>query len=205
MGASAYVHGYRTQGQKTETAGTIIQVNVPGHDGQTLALLRAQVITQGTAHLLSLLHATGTGTRTTAAQAEASGQATLLCADEPKDPAGNAAASGDHIAYQLSDGSWEFNTVSSLSTADITLNNNIGSPGIAAGGKVRVFGVVGDGAAQKLSLVASTTNDYHASGDIVLVHPYAGDPWIVQIDNGTAASTIRFLTFAYINKPGGFE
>jgi hypothetical protein len=202
MGIPAYVYGFKSFGKKTEAAGTIIQRNVPGQDGRSLALMELLVTTQGTAHTLSLMYAAGTGTRIAAAQAEASGQATLLCDAAPKDPAGNAAASGDVIAYQLSNGTWEFNTVSSLASNDITLTNNIGSPGIALGGKVRIMGVVADGAVIQFPLAASTDNHY-GLGELVAVHPYPSDPWVLQIDNGTAASTLKNAVFAYINKDGG--
>jgi hypothetical protein len=199
MSIPAYVYGFKTFGKHTESAGTTIDEQVPGKDGQRLACIEALVKTQGTAHTMSFMYAEGTGSRNTASADAAAAQKDIVCTDDPKDPAGNAAAADDIIAYQLSDGSWEFNTVASVSSKTITLSNNISSPGVASGAKVNIFGVVADGANFPVSLIASTTNEY-GKGEIFLVHPYQGEPFYVSIDNGTAASTIENLVFVYTNK-----
>lgn len=198
MAIPAYVQGFASFDKHTESAGTAITENVDGVDNYSLALINLNVTTQGTAHTLSLCYASGTGTRITTTAAAAAAQKDIVVSAAPKDPAGNAAASGDVIAYQVSDGSWEWNTVASVSSLTITLTTNIATA-LLSGAKVRIFGVVADGSCYQLPLAASTTNTY-GSGELVLVHPYVGDPWYLSIDNGTAASTINFAQFCYINK-----
>jgi len=201
MGVSAFVHSFKTFGRHTESAGTIIQENIQGKDGHTAAMLRAAVTTGATAHTLSFMYAEGTGTRTTASAAAAAGQKVLNVTDAPKDPAGNATASGDVIAYQLSDGTWQFDTVDSLSTKAITLTTNIGTAAVLEGAKVRIFGVIADGAVFTLTLTASgAPNSWGDGGDPIIVCPYVGDPMVVQIDNATNASVLEHMLWAYINK-----
>jgi len=200
MGVSAFVHSFKTFGRHTETADTIIQENIQGKDGRTAAMLRAAVTTGATAHTLSFMYAEGTGTRTTTSAAAAASQKDLVVTDAPKDPAGNAVASGDVIAYQLPTGVWEFNTVASLSTKTITLSTNI-AVAVESGAKVRIFGVIADGAVFTLTLTASgAPNSWGDGGDPIIVCPYVGDPMVVQIDNATNASVLEHMLWAYINK-----
>ena len=137
------------------------------------------------------------GTRTTADGAASAGQKVLDVADAPKDPAGNAVASGDIIAYQLPDGTWEFNTVDSLATKEITLNTNI-AVAVEDGAAVRIFGVVGDGAKFDIAVAASgQASGYDA---IYALAPYKGDPLYVSDDNATNAGSIDNLIFGWLNK-----
>lgn len=201
MSIPAFVSGFKTFGTHTETAGTAIDEEIPGSDNVTLALIESLITTGATAHLGSLMYAQGTGTRITCPLGAASGQKDIVCSEAPKDPAGNAAAASDIIAFQVNDGTWEFDTVASLSSLTITCTNNLTGV-IAATGKVRVFGIIADGANFGLTLGASADNEL-GKGEIAFVHPYMGDPFYLSIDNGTNASTIRNLVFAYINKSGG--
>lgn len=195
----AYVHAFKTFGYHTETAGTTIDEEVPGRDGERLALIEALVTAAATAHTLYLMYAEGTGSRNTAAAAADAEQKDVVCTDAPKDPAGNAAASGDIVAYQLAGGTWEFNTVDSLDTKTITLTNNIGTGGIAAGAKVLVLGVAADGANFQFAIGASAQSEF-GKGGIAAVHPYSGEPFYVQDSNGTNAGSIDNLVFAYLGK-----
>lgn len=201
MSIPAFVKSFKTFGKHTESAGTAITENVQGIDNYTPALINASITTGATAHTMSICYAQGTGTRSVTTAASAAAATTLDVSVAPKDPAGNAAASGDVIAYQVSDGSWEFNTIASISSLEITLNTAIATA-VPAGAKVRIFGVVADGACMQLPLAAAGTNTF-GSGEIAIVGPYPGDPLYVSIDNATNASTINFLVFAYLNKSGG--
>lgn len=201
MSVPAFVSGFITFGYHTETAGTTIDESVPGVDNKSLALLNIEYLAAATAHDVSVMYASGTGTRTTASAAAAISQAVLNVDDAPKDPSGNATASGDIIAYQVSTGAWEFNTVASLSTKAITLTNNI-AVAVLDEAKVRIFGIVADGSLFSLHMLASVVGKY-GSGDIALVHPYMGDPFYVSSDNATNAGFLNNMVFGYINKSGG--
>lgn len=200
MSVPAYVTGFKTFGYHTESAGTVIQSNIPGQSGRRIGLIELLYTAAATAHTASLMYAPDlAGCRTTASAAAASGQAVLNVTDAPTDPAGNAVASGDHIAYQLSDGTWEFNTVASLAVKAITLTNNIGTPGVAIGGLVRIFGVVADGAIINFAMAAAATTEYGA-GKLVAAMPIVGDPAILQVNNVTNAGFLLNALFVYMQK-----
>jgi hypothetical protein len=197
MSVPAYVTAFKTFGYHAELADTTIDEEVPGRDGERLALIEALVTAGGTAHTLYIMYAEGTGSRNTASAIAAADQKDLVCTDAPKDPAGNAAAASDIIAYETAAG-WEFNTIASLDTKTITLTNNIASA-VPAGAKVMVFGVAADGANFQLAVGASAQSEF-GKGSLCVVHPYSGEPFYVQDNNATAAGSIDNLVFAYLNK-----
>lgn len=203
MGVPAYVYSFYSVGYKTATAGTAITYGIPGSDGRRLALIDGRVTAAGTAHTLSIMYADdaaaypGSSRNTNSADA-AAGQAHIITTTAPKDPAGNAAAANDIVAYQCSDGTWEFNTVASLSGSDITLNTNLAKI-CKAGAKVNIFGVVGDGKLFALAVPASAQAKF-GEGRICVVHPYFSEPFWVSDNNATAAGSIDNLVFGYINR-----
>lgn len=210
MGIPAYVYGFLTHDYHTEAANTAITEEIPAQDGHRLCLIDFEYLAAATAHLASFLYAKDLAgqegsSRNQASAIALSGQKDITCLVAPKDPAGNAAAASDNIAYQLTDGTWEFNTVASLAGSVITLTNNIagvdagaGGTAIAIGGKVMIFGVVADGAVLNISLTASVVTR-KGEGNIAMVHPYVGEPFFLSIDNATNAGFLEHLVMGYIN------
>ena len=206
MGINAYVSSYLAKDYHTETLGTAIDEEIPGQNGKRLALVGFDYLCGSTAHTLKVLHCGSVaGSRNTMASAAVSGQAVLNVTTSPTDPAGNATASGDIIAFQLTDGTWEFDTVASLSTLAITMNNSItgldsggGAAAVAAGAAVRIFGVISDGFNFTFGLTASVVT--HFDDTILCQAPFIGDPLYVSNANPTAQSFQNNLLFAYINK-----
>jgi len=195
----AFISGFVTKDYHTETAGTTIDEQIPGSNGVRLALLFYSVVTGATAHTLALLEpSTSTGSNNTTSAAAASGQKVINVTNTPLDPAGNAAAASDIVAYQCTDGSWEFNTIASVSTKAITHGTNL-AKAVGSGAYYVIFGVVGDGVGPRFALTASVTNNTPAV-PIVAVHKYMSIPWYLTIDNGTNASKLYTALFAYINK-----
>ncbi len=201
MSIPAFVSGFKTFGTHTEAAGTVITEDIPGSNSVTLALIELLITTGVTAHLGSLMYAQGTGTRVVTTATAASGQKVMSVSVAPKDPAGNATASGDIIAYQLPSGAWEFNVVDSLATLAITLTTNI-AVSLAVGAKVRIFGIVADGSLFNIHALASVVTKA-GEGNIHLVHPFIGDPWYLSSNNATNAGFLNNAVFGYINKNGG--
>ena len=207
----AYVYNFLTHDYHTETAGTPIDEQIPAQNGMRLALLEMEYLCAATAHLASFMYAkdpvaTPGSCRNTALLQALSNQKDITCAVTPTDPAGNAVANNDIIAYQLTDGTWEFNTIASVLGDDITLTNNIvgvdaggGGVALAAGAKVMIFGIVADGAVMNVSLTASVVTR-KGQGHLTIVHPYIGEPFYLSIDNGTNAGFLEHLVMAYINK-----
>lgn len=211
MGIPANVQKILPFGYKSVAFGTIIQQNIPGLTGFRACLLRAVYTAAGTAHTLSLLYpattngghapaaATVLGSKNTSSAAAAAAQAVISVVNAPKDPAGNATASGDIIAYECTDGTWEFNTVSSLDTLAITCGTNLAKP-IAAGAKVRILGVVADGFNMQFPCAASATTDWNGDGSILAAVPDVGEPCVLQSNNATATGFLLQVLAAYINK-----
>jgi len=195
----AFIEGFATVDRHTETAGTAISEQIQGWNGERLALLFYSIVTSTTAHVLHLME-TGplAGARNAASAAAAAAQKVINVTTTPTDPAGNAAAANDIVAYQCTDGSWEFNTIASVATLAITHSNNL-AKAVASGARYLIFGITGDNMGQQFTLTASVTNVSPAV-PIVAVNPYVSDPWYVHIANGTAASVIQTMLFAYINK-----
>ena len=199
MGIPAHVYGFLVKDYHTESADTVIDEELPAIDGARLALLDLDYLCGATAHEASFMFAEGTGSRNTSSAAAASGQKDIVCTDAPKDPAGNAAAGSDIIAYQCIDGTWEFNTVASLADSTITCTNNL-AKAIAAGAKVMILGVVGDLKSLKRKFTASVVNKIGEGRLSSIVHPYMSEPFYLTIDNATAAGFLNSLVMAYINK-----
>lgn len=204
----AYAKGFLTFDYHTETAATLIEEEVPAVNGQRLALISLAYLAAATAHTISVLYAkdhTTAGSSRNSAGITLSGQKDIICTVAPKDPANNAAAANDNIAFQLTDGTWEFDTVASLASSTITCTNNItgvdagaGGTAIAAGGMVMVFGVAGDGAEFVIHALASVVTSF--DNVVRFVHPYESEPLYVSIDNATNAGFLNSAVFAYINK-----
>jgi len=198
MFVRAYANGFVVKDYHTETAGTTIDEEIPGRDGYRLALVSLNYLAAATAHTLSVLHCGSlAGSRTTSSAAAAAAQKVLNVTDAPTDPAGNATASGDIIAYQVETGAWEFNTVASLSTKAITLTTNI-AVAVSSGAKVRIFGVVGDGYCFNVHLTASVVTSF--DNTLLALAPYRGDPLYTTVTNATNAGFQNNMVFAYINK-----
>jgi hypothetical protein len=196
-----HISSYDAHGYHTENAATIIQENIQGINGKRVAVIGLDYLPAATAHTLTFLEAIGktstvTGCRTTTSGANAAGQAVLNVTDAPTDTAGNATAANDVIAYQLPNGTWEFNTVSSLSTKAITLGTNIATAP-SAGAKVLIFGVAGDRANFTLGTVASTLLQFNGDHP-VYVAKNMSDPVVFQSNNGTNAGFLHNMLAAYI-------
>lgn len=198
MGVNYFPFGIKSYGYHTESAGTAIEENIPGGSGRACILYLAYT-GDGTAHTLSVLYADGAGSRNTADGEQESGQKDIVCVDDPKDPAGNAAAADDIVAYQKKNGEWAFSTVDSVASKTITLDDDIEAPGIASGGKINVIGAQGDGAEFQLLAAASDQKEFGGDWPVVAC-PYDGEPMVFHSPNGTNAGQLDNMLVGYLNK-----
>lgn len=177
--------------------------------------------TAGTAHQIGIMRPFNY-TWTTAAAAV--NQADIVLYDDPglystnyKYPskhgksaavANNAIAASDYVVYQLVDGTWIVDTVSSVSSLTVTLTTNIpnvSGGGVAAGAPVYFFGVIGnsDPATGQVNpqntIAASQTRDASWTGDgfPICSALHVGDPLLFYSANGTNAGTLEFLQGFY--------
>ena len=207
----AYASGFTVFDYHTETGNTAIDEEVPGVEGNRLALVSVNYLCGATAQNMYCLYAkdnaasgaVGSSRNHNGAAVALSGQKDIVCLVAPESPAGDVAAASDIIAFQLTDGTWEFDTVASLSTKTITCTNNItgvdaggGGTAIAAGARVQIFGVVADATGFVLHLVAATL--VNESNTILAWHPYMEEPFYVTNPNATNDSFQNNLIFAHI-------
>ncbi len=203
MSIPAYVQGFEVCDYHTETAATIISEAIQARDGFRLALIDLYYLCGSTAHTLSFMYAKDAAAyplscKNTTSAGAAAAQAVINVVTTPRDGAGNAAAANDIVAYQCTDGTWEFNTIASVATLAITHNTNL-AKAVAAGAKYRIFGVAGDNISLKLTCTASVENQW-GKGMIALIHPDVGEPFWLSINNATAQGYLNGAVFAHINK-----
>lgn len=204
MSVPAYVSGLVPFDYHTETAGTAIVENIPGKNGSRLALLDMRYLCAGTIHTASFMYAKDAAaypgsSRNSCPAGALAAQKDIVCGVAPKAPDGVAAAASDIIAYQCSDGTWEFNIVTSLAGSTITCTNNL-AKAILAGGKVLILGVVTDNQSQRLTMTVSVENKFGEGRLCSILHEFMDEPYVLSIDNATAAGKLNGLLMAYIDK-----
>ncbi len=211
MGFPAWAKKLTSHDYHTAAGGTAIDEEIPAIDGARLALIDFEYLAAATAHDALFMYAkdpvaTPGSCRNTASALAISGQAVVNVTTAPTDPAGNAAANLDICAYQLVDGTWEFNIIQSIAASVITLTNNIvgvdasgGETAIAALGKFMIFGAIADLAYLRIHCLAATLT-LRGEGRMALIHPYVGEPFYLTIDNATNAGFLNYMTMAHINK-----
>ena len=210
MSIPAYAYGFKTYGYHTQNLDVVIDEEIPAIDGARLALIDFEHLTQGTAHNAYFMYANdnpgnpGTSRNTNLAAIN-SAATEIETAAVPMDPAGNAAANLDICAYQLVDGTWEFNVITGNAPNVLTVGaiQGVDAAGgalaIAAGAKVMIFGAVADLSYLRIHLLATTLTT-RGEGRIALLHPHMGEPFYLSIDNATAAGYLNYMVMAYINK-----
>ena len=206
MSINAHVHSYLAKDYHTEALNTAIDEEIPGQNGKRLALVGFEYLNDTTIHNLCVMHCgSSAGSRNTASVLAVSGATQITTTTAPTSPKGDAIAADDIIAFQLTDGTWEFDTCASVAGSVIQCTNaivgvdaGVGGTAIAAGGKVRIFGIIADGYHYNFHLPVSVTTKYEDT--VLCTAPFMGDPLYVSDANATAAGFLKSLLFAYINK-----
>lgn len=201
MNIGAWASGFQPYGYKSVAFGTPITQGIDALDGKRLALIAGAYLPAATAHLLQFMYAEDAAafpgsSRNTTSAAAAAAQKDVICTVAPKDPAGNVAAANDVVAYQCTDGTWEWNTVASLAASTITMTNNL-AKAVASGAKIMILGVAADLKSFNVNTVASTERVF-TEGQIMA--KYFGEPLYFYSPNATATGFLQYLLFAYIDK-----
>jgi len=119
--------------------------------------------------------------------------------------ADNGIAASDYVAYQCADGTWNVDTVASVSVLAVTLTNTLPTGGVTNGGLLYFFGVIGDSdpatalVNPQTQIAASLTRDKSWSDSVLGVmqalHP--GDPLLFYSPNTTNAGILEFISGFY--------
>jgi hypothetical protein len=122
----------------------------------------------------------------------------------PSQVADHGIAANDYAAYQLADGTWVADTVSSVSTLAITMTTNVPTGGVLKNSPFFYFGTVAlnDPATGQPQWQTVTTVSVRAQvmadvlgGSFQSIHP--GDPLIFYSPNTTAAGVLQNLSGFY--------
>lgn len=123
--------------------------------------------------------------------------------------ANNVIAANDNVAYQYPDGTWEINTVASVSSLNITLTNSLATGGLVAGAPVWFFGATGDTNPYD-GKVHPAFNLYSPSNPTILNFGSEGFPWmgtfsagqplLISVNNASNASVLERLTAGYSDR-----
>lgn len=117
--------------------------------------------------------------------------------------ADNLLAASDHVVYQAADGTWVYDTVSSIATLAVTLATNVPTGGVKAGGLLYHFGITTDvdpatGEAHPqfdVEVAASATIFRSYTDPSGLWHAlHAGDPILLHSANATAQGWLECVS-----------
>ncbi len=124
--------------------------------------------------------------------------------------ADDAIASGDYVAYQLSDGTWRLDTVASGTFAGANLVLTTGTPNVTGAVILKnsplfLFGTTGDNdpatgtTHPTLPTIASTNDQNWDDGGVLGLFStlHYGDPCFLLSNNATNAGTLEFISGFY--------
>jgi hypothetical protein len=233
------VYGTFSEGGQTQTAGTVINFMIQpwlGQDGSGYA--SGTIPSKGLTHVSKIFYNIGTTAHTltfmrplnytTASSSAAGAQKVINIAADPgiystnykyPIPSGGAVdtadrsaiAANDFIAYQLANGLFIFDKISSVSTLALTMTSNIptNGGGIAKGGLIYLYGTITSvvpytrQAHPVATLIAAASNTVLTElplgasdcGLVTTMHP--GDPMVIQSSNGTTAGIFSLVSGYY--------
>ena len=205
--AEMTVSGIFGKGYKTQSAGTVITEIVPGNSLYKTRVVSLIYRVGTTAHTLTLMRPVGDTTTTSAA---ATGQAVInvATASPAKTAAGalETLAAADYLAWKDTDGTWQYDIISSVSSNAITMTSNVPSA-ISAGATIWAFYEVGRAAHIQFNPGASTTRTLYPNfqtGITKQVNEYnirsgVGDPVLFHSDNSTAAGFLENIAGTYVD------
>lgn len=197
-------------GKKTQTAGTVIVMCVPGRKGHFTSIDQVVITTGATAHVLIFMNAIPQPVVTSdtkgpeVAAAAAAGQGVVTVTGALQDAAGNAAVTGDYFAVQLSDGTWAFGTAT-LSNAGLTLTFGASfAQTILKGAKVFYYALSNNAyhANHTVDTIASQTPQVIPSGGgqaqtSLLTSDLRHAPILVYDANATNADTVETVNYSH--------
>ncbi len=197
-------------GRKTQSFGTKINILMPPDRKKKSKLTYYAVTTSTTAHTLTVLRALNVVLLTADAAAS---QAVVVLASDPgsyttKRTANNLLAAGDYLVFECPDGTFLFDTVSSVvtngdGTVSVTMATSLPTLGLKARSRCWFLGVAADVDPQTaiahpvFTLAASSYNSQRASEGSLVETLLVNSPLLIQCDNATVASVIESVQGLY--------
>jgi hypothetical protein len=212
------VMGGHSYGKTTQNANTIItQLVAPFRNAYT-AITFASYTAAGTAHTLTAMRPFNYTTFTADAAAS---QAVVNITANPgaysttgvwqygrpgitPSTANNLMAASDFVAYELPDGNYVLDTVSSISSLAVTLTTNLPTGGVKKGGRLWFYGIITDVNPQtskahpQFTLTASVTTTFENEVGEFFRSLNTYDPIILHSGNATAAGTLDRVSVLYL-------
>jgi len=200
MGSNVYLENIKTYGYQTESASTQIDVDIDPIDGKRVAIRSFGMTCGATATTVTFMQALG---ETTTTAAVASNATTGFIGTAEFQTSDNAIATGDYIAIELDDGTYQYTTVATGSYDDFSISAAL-TDTVAAGNKVWGFGLYSDSQATgghiRYYLTASTSHTEDLDGGIFYgaAKGYPMKAW--HANDAAAAGSVDWITVEYINK-----
>ncbi len=169
----------------TETAGTVYTKLLQPRGGSRICVVRATFTVAATAHALTVMRPLNLVLTTAAA---AKDQKVIKISSDP------GLAQGDYCAVMREDGKYQLNKVDSISTLDITFDDNW-TVAIEKDAKVFFFGDEDDGH-ERITLAANSEITYESPYGF-FVGNAPGWPMVFHVDNETNASFLRGGTIVH--------
>lgn len=210
-------------GRKTENANTVITRLVEPVKNHITRLKSLTYTAGATAHLLTVMRPFGmTFFSADAAASQAvvnivrdPGAYSSYCTVTPQ-TANNAIAGSDYVVFEMADGTFVVDTVSSVSSLAITLTTNLGTGGVKKGGRFWFYGTVTNTnpkdalAHPRYTLAASSQTILGGDNPFGFVGSIGGlpgsdmdgtyEPLILQVDNGTNAGVLESVEAVYTQR-----
>jgi hypothetical protein len=196
---NTWIKQVKAVGYKSAATGTAIVQNIDPVPGYRAAVVACGATCSSTATRLYLL--------TSSVQAKVSGavSASLVTIILSADPHSALTAKGltatlGYVCVTLSDGTYQYTTVSTFaSTVYITLTSAL-TVAIADGAPVWLLGLYSDSAHQSLLLTAGTQTTKDTSGAGVFYTDATGAPLIAyHLNNSSQIGSIDYISLNYIN------
>lgn len=197
MATQTYVESIKTYGYKTESVNTAIVQNIDPQPGKRITIRAYGFSCGATATSVYAMNPLGATTITTAV---ASGATTGFIGTAEFQNANNVLASGDYIAIELDDGTFQYTTVATGTYDDFSISAAL-TDTVAAGNRVWGFGLYSDtGHVYVKSLTASTHFLRYLDGALIASTAKNHPMKIWHRNDASTAGTIDFIEVNYINK-----
>ncbi len=194
MGLNQFLAAVQAAGYQTESAGTTINENVAGRQGKRIAILAFGASAGTAADAIFFM----TAVKGVVNGAVASGLSTMVLTAALTDPSGNAVAADDQVAFEKSDGTFQFTNVATWTASTLTVVLSAALTGaVSDGAGFYNFGITTDDGHAKYVLGAAAQATEKLSVGLVFGKG-RGYPMKIQLTNTTDNNSIDYVSIGFI-------